>query len=675
MSLIDGLVDDVKNLLEGDSADADEEDDGAPESEDTADGCEDSEGDWWDTLVRRSAESAIEAVKEATEKVFPPPKRLEDLLASFEIDNERSKKEAVIYWNTLLPVAAAHEIAEQAKDDIDAVRADQGDPQDDADAAADAALGEAVAALDVVAKLTQIEVPPDVVHVSDAAIAFKSWHLKSLPPECDSPYKPPIDDPTIVANVKKARAMLQPIPHGDRGVQQKQFAGTMAWTKDNTGSSCEGWMYVEPSDSEYSREFFWPAMEKSYKDRADEYDRATAVGAKPGRLEELLKARRQAAAVEWIIRQEGLPSSINTWDSVILTWCSGLASAGKLNEVFYPLSKDPIASRVMYLCGFLYDGFPGPFDAVYQIVDVVHGCVVYRDQQFHKTVPGTSRKKGDRDWKAWKELRIFTGQIELIYMLIALARDPLTRQKVFDVNYGIVSRMVDVMGAEYLATEALYVFIAEVQHNWAINDHMVNWTLKHRSSEEMATTSSAVAKKSPERDQAVAKGVFRYVLGFLQEQAYDRAYAQLQRNEKKAAGGAIAPVNFATMFDEIAYGVNRLFENYWRPMTDGSHAKDGSTVEVKKEDFPAPDADPKKVAAGHCAMSDKNKPPQWYDLGPEYQCDFLFPHNNVKLIGFRGGNVLVEVMAMDGSEKKSTITVPPPPPSRKKDKRWFTRIV
>jgi hypothetical protein len=624
----------------------------------------------WDELYRDGREDLIawgkllqagfeEAVDWAEETLSLPAPTLEDLLATFDLEDAFLKRQATILWNTGEDRAAAHDAVVEAKQDVDETRAAR-DPADGVvDRVIDAGLGAASATLGKIAGATEpVDVPKDAVHVSDRAILFKNWHLQNIPDSYIAPYSEILSDQSIVENIKKARSMLEPIPHGTKGVQKRQPAGTMQWTK-YPPKKTEGWMYVEPSSSDYSQ-WFWGRLKELYeaaKVKADEADLDPSLTA-----DKKMAARapmRRVAACKAVMRQEGLPSAINTYDGTILTWCSGLAAQGALPRVFYQISKDPNVYKAMYLCGFLYQGAPN--EGAYQVVDIAKISSVYfrgdrasRDAMDPQDPSKVKYTRGTRDYAAYKVLQKFVDQLELVYLLIMIARSPLTRASVFNVNFALIEGMVDVGSAEKIATEALYVFIGEVKHNWDTRDNLVDWAVAH-----FDATEALLAKDDPseERDRAIAKGVFRYVLRGVQQGAWTRAVAGLKVAAKKQKTKTPTPaIDFHLVMEKVTYSFDRLIDNYWKPMQTGKtpqgyrpHTMDGSTLPVP--DFPI--AVPRSVAPSPDEVVVWDALKNRWSLGKQAQCDFLFPTDAITLIGFdAAGNVIID----EGGARRTVTT-------------------
>ena len=160
--------------------------------------------------------------------------------------------------------------------------------------------------------------------------------------------------------------------------------------------------------------------------------------------------------------------------------------------------------------------------------------------------------------------------------------------------------MVTVAGAENIATEALYVFIGEVQHNWDLmrrrldtapllrdKQHrpanLVQWAVDHFTDDE-----AKLPRPSADADRAIAKGIFRFTLRAIQEDALNVALVHLKVELNKQKTNRLADNDGILLSGiPILYGFNRLMDNYWTPMQTGTgpagikpHSIDGSMLEV-----------------------------------------------------------------------------------------------
>ncbi len=621
----------------------------------------------WEALLRAGFEKLVE-------EGAPPPSptfTLKSLLDTFVIDEERDQKAQIAYWNDSEDRAAAHDAAVSEKQEVDDTRAARDKPTSIEDEVVDAGLAVASAAVSAAARITDtLKVPADLTHISDSATVFKSWHIRRFPDTYELPYELklldatqgqapmstdeqqsrddshdaeawlPNDNGSIPAAIKKARSMIQPIPHGNKGVEKGQPAGTFAWTHYKPKDTW-GWMYIEPK-GDYAT-WLNQRMKDEYAARIDAW-KAAAIGPPPsvpapGKSgpkgpDALLAEARVAAAVLTVMRQEGTPSAINTYDGTVLTWGIGIAGPGRLPEVFYRIMKDKNIRRAFYLCGFRYEGTPK--DGAYQVVDLTRDppVVSFRDNFSHKDRTFQKKdgsfatiKKSARDHAAYKTLQLVVDQMELMYLLVMVARDELTRETVFRVNYEIVEEMVRLSDHAYIGSEALFVFISEVKHNWDIRDNMVAWAIAHFDATEVGLT-----PRTEEHDRAIAKGVFRFVLRNVQRTAWRMAVKELEAKIAKAKKDKTVtdPVQLLVVVDAVTYGFDRLVDNYWTPMQSGKNVQNGSALPVA--DFPTSLVGSIAENPGACAFKGK-KAPMRYVVGTQPQCDFLFRHNEIILLG------------------------------------------
>jgi hypothetical protein len=532
----------------------------------------------------------------------------------------------------------------------------------------------ATAAPDAGSGVTVPTVPKDVTHASDAQEEFPIWHV-DLP---SGPYKAPYSvtlAPEKVAKIRKARGLLPVIQHGTWGKAERKPAGWLQYVPD-PGSHNAGWIYVEPA-GEYQTWVF-DKLKKMYADAKANADQAIAATDNKGWTIERQMQERAAERIVSAVRvtdlQEGLPSCINSWDGTVLTWGDGgFAAPGKLPQVFEAISRSADCRKVMYLCGFLYMGVKWDLPA-YQVVDVEAGQVLFRNNQYTEDYvdPSTGKrkwKKGDPNFTAYKVLDVFSKQIELMYMLIALARDERTRDTVWSINFNLMAGMCTVVDGAKIASEALYVFVAEAQHefviqhrNWcttlsADKKHRVaysaiQWAFDHFTAEERSQFRDG--QPSLERDVAIAKGIFRYTCKCIEEDHFGLARARLNAALKKQKIDAPAllteGIDMATSITR--YGLHELMKNYWIPMQKGvgpagvkPHQLGEVTLDVPG--FPKKLTKEEAEAAGpdDIVMTTETEGPakgSW-NIGTQDQCDFLMPKGG-KLFGYdtRGRIVMRE---------------------------------
>lgn len=570
------------------------------------------------------------------------PRTLPDMLSTFKLESEHKKEQAIAYWNTSDVRVAVNDAAREAQQSVQEVKR----ALDDVPVLRtvvevfDQTLGQ------VVEKTVEVKVPPGAIHLSASAHLFPTWHLTAIPEGKPTPYAQPITNPKIIESVQHARALIEPVPRGEKGTLKPQPAGTLAWTK-YAPKRTQGWMFAEPKGSEYGQ-WVYERMRGTYNERMEAWKAAKEDrSCEPKKRMELRAAAWRAAAVIAVMKQEGAPSSINTYDGLLLTWGIGIAGPGRLPATFAEIVQDPNVAKALYLCGFKYCGtnrFGGyqfvntrtdppqvEFYSPYQTTDVPDKNNVQKIQF----------RKGEPNYNVWHALQTFTDQGELIDLLIMLARDPLTRETILKPNYRLVEGMVNVAGSEHITNEALFVFCAEVMHNWAFGDPMIQWAIEHFTKEEAALPLGV------ERDRAIAKGVFRYVNMRLQRASWERAVKVLEKRVQEAQKKGvkkIEPVLLEDVHNELVYGFDRLFENYWAPLQTGVNTQDHSTLKVP--DFPPVVTGPSP--AGRFVVQN-GKGTARYDLGDLAQCGALFETNNVVLRDFDDqGNVLITNRGVEG---------------------------
>ena len=266
-------------------------------------------------MQRDAARALFDKASFILDDVFTPlpPPTLANLLATFELEQDYANKQGAVLWQ------GVHDAAADAHDDVSGVNpVAAGQPGTDPSPPVDAAAKAASAALDAVtaasaAAVDALSVPKNAVHVSDSAILFKDWHIEDFPAtEYIAPYFADITDPTSVANIEKARAML---PNPARPAGNPQAA---EHRRDGVGGvrgrqKMQGWMYVE-SKGPY-RDYFWAKVQSLYdavKADADAKIAADAqVASSPSAVMAARASQRSVSACRATFNQEGLPPAMN----------------------------------------------------------------------------------------------------------------------------------------------------------------------------------------------------------------------------------------------------------------------------------------------------------------------------------------------------------------------------
>lgn len=479
----------------------------------------------------------------------------------------------------------------------------------------------------------------------------------------------------IVECIRLARSMIPQVPVKPKGKKGAAPAGTLGHVTYEARST-EGWMYVEDNKSEYGA-WFQELILRKYKDAKQVFETLSADGSSTPKAR--LAARyemRQAAACIAIANQEGAPSAINTYDGLVLSWGIGIAGPGKLPETFYHITKDPRVYKALYLCGFRFDGsiLGGQYHGAYQIVDLAGKSpedqaaqpapkatgkkapgppppgVVYRDQWHHEP----KAKRYDFDGHAYRVLKYMTSQPALLHLLIQIAKDPLTRGVIFEPNYRMIQGFVSFVRGEEIHTDALHIFVSQVKHNWGFGPSLVGWAVSRFDDDERRVL-PPVGGTSEDKDRAIAKGIVRYLMGRLQEQRWKRGIKMMELEDAgklkdlrlSAKGQFLYQLPATTEF-----GFTRLIENYWKPLQQGPRAQTKSAevgaVGLTVPGFPVEVSGPRKEGR-YVWIQEPPKSEQkmgarskYYDLGPLSQFDLLFPHEEIMLIGFERGLVVIE---------------------------------
>lgn len=362
---------------------------------------------------------------------------------------------------------------------------------------------------------------------------FKLPYVKRLSPE----------DPRVKAIVKavtEARAALPDVPIGDKGV------GKLAWTKwtalgKNTKPLIgEGWMYLEDPKSEYSQ-WLYRSWLKGYVDNLDTV----------ARLPHLAALRT--------MHQEGAPSSLNTYDSCIMTWGVGFACGAP--QIVQQLLSDADCMNALYACGLRIKAFvkdaklattPGLHYQTLDLSDPAHPKVLVWDNYYHfygyapsgggaevAVRPSafdpaykhpTSKRYDVRSANPMPQagseasFHIFNHmtnregkEVDVLRAFVALARDERTRASVSEANRTLIVKRAALALPE-LQTEAAYTFVSMCKHNWGLGnaeltfDHLSSYLSKAEGDlvREWITRGFADAERWTESDLSPPTIEFRF---------------------------------------------------------------------------------------------------------------------------------------------------------------------
>lgn len=153
------------------------------------------------------------------------------------------------------------------------------------------------------------------------------------------------------------------------------------------------------------------------------------------------EARRALLAFAALQGREGSTAAINTYDSQVVTWGTGWGGLGALPLVMDRLvAASPAVVARLAACGVRYLG---------------QGRWAVDD--------GTGRIVEGRG----EALEVIRRTPALLNLLIAIAKDPATREAVADAQAGVfVATSGKIAGSETIATQALYTLASHLKH-WA----------------------------------------------------------------------------------------------------------------------------------------------------------------------------------------------------------------
>jgi hypothetical protein len=425
-----------------------------------------------------------------------------------------------------------------------------------------------------------------------------------------------------LSKIKTARALMPVIPEGKKAGMLQRVAYTTVIAGSDSGDV--GWMYVEPAGSEYGK-WFAEQLKKRYATALEAWKSIPDAAAAEKKT--AWGAVGTAAAAIAIAAQEAAPTGINTYDGRVLSWGIGLAAPGLLQKVMSFIVQDPKIFKVFYCCGFLYQceirsvkNQQDQYHGSYQIVDVPRKSIVYGDNFYHRTIAG-KQKKGEFQGKGFLALKAFITQRELLHMLVQVARDPETRETVLKYNELFIRGAANVVDFRELYTEALYVFIAQVQHNWGIAG---KGPVKYAISTMDENERKLPQRPSIERDRAIAKGVVRLVAKVLQEQRFQSAVKAIRR--RKYPDGLSKESEIWRFPAATEWGPRRMLDGYWNKLQTEALAQDRSKVEVPGFMQPV-----KTALAGSYLWRERNGELA-FDLGPASAMQLRFEHDDIAVV-------------------------------------------
>lgn len=204
--------------------------------------------------------------------------------------------------------------------------------------------------------------------------------------------------------------------------------------------------------------------------------------------------RRIIRAFSAFQTREGTTASINTYDSQIVTWGTGWGGLGWLGTVMARATSDNSIRAALEQAGIRYRS-----RNTYDIVDIEQKRVI------------TGKKEA---------LEVMRASLPLLYLLIHLARSPLTRKAVADAQLGTFFVSAgDISNAHEMATQALFNMVSHLKH-WGPGyaTGCLEWAMPQLGG----------AAVSPERDKRLAPLVGRYFYGKARGKSWIPDWKQFQ---------------------------------------------------------------------------------------------------------------------------------------------------
>ena len=152
-----------------------------------------------------------------------------------------------------------------------------------------------------------------------------------------------------------------------------------------------------------------------------------------------------------MLKHEGYPASLQTYDGLIITWGVGLGGSGNGVHIFENLNKDAAMKQRLDDLGMNF------FDLDYHVVDTNKKKVVSSS-----AVP-TPRRKGE-GWRHVVPLQSGREQTDLLSALIGISEDPATREAVAEAMYQIyITSSAMWKNQDKVFTEALYFMVTHLR--------------------------------------------------------------------------------------------------------------------------------------------------------------------------------------------------------------------
>jgi hypothetical protein len=498
------------------------------------------------------------------------------------------------------------------------------------------------------------------VQLSDTSTETLEWQLTEAQLAGMAPFKheqvvplskfhTPEEVKKIVEDVTSVRALLPKLP------QSKTTASGYLMLVNYDVRGTNGWMYISPP----GKYLDW--LEKQIDDKIAACKQAYEDTCADPELTVEDRKRAwfrwgQACTVKAIRMQEGDPAALNTYDGLVLSWGIGIAGPGLLPETFQWIRADANVDKVFRLCGWTVDAdlVDKNYHGRYQVLDLSdrnNPVVRYRDNFVHAVKDGQVNKReycGD----AFKVLSHVTKQIELLYMLVQLARDPLTRVTIFKPNLSMIERFAAVAMAEKMKTLALYVFTGQVKHCWGLG---VDFVLKAAAS--FNDDEKALSIGTEDFDRALVAAIARYLAAVFQRQKWRRAVAKLRVDAKKAkkAGTPLAAIDLHTTLPDTEYGFSNSFEKRYLKFLNAGTWTSGAGLSVSKPWTVAKSA--ADVPSDHYCVVEQWRITRgdtaYLDFGPQARIPWLIfaREDKVKLLGFDADDPKRIVIEEDGKRR------------------------
>jgi hypothetical protein len=160
-----------------------------------------------------------------------------------------------------------------------------------------------------------------------------------------------------------------------------------------------------------------------------------------------LERQHQLTAYLGMLDHEGLPASMQTYDSQVVTWGVGTGAMGNGKQVFVNLAGDEKIRKLLDGVGLAF------IDGDYQVVDLAQ----------KKVIGSTEGVKGD-DTRHRVPLDSWRKQPDLLSAVIAISEDPDNREAIAEAQYQVfLGGAAAWKGQDKIFTRALYFMIVHMR--------------------------------------------------------------------------------------------------------------------------------------------------------------------------------------------------------------------